>query len=367
MPSLWAIGTALPPHRVPQATIRAFMGRWIGGERRTDKLLDRVYRASAIDARHSVLTDFASGEGIFLAADGGRRVPTTGERNALYVQHAPDVAEAAARDAFARLPGAAPERVTHLITVSCTGFSTPGVDLDLVHRLGLPRSVARTHVGFMGCFAAFPALRMARAFCAEDPDALVLIVAVELCTLHLQATDDADAVLAASVFADGAAAVLVAAQPPGEPVGRVLAIERTASALTRDGGSDMAWTIGDHGFDMTLSSYVPRVVEAEIGAALAGLFADTPLSAADVPWWAVHPGGRAIVDRVAAALTLDEPAIAAARAVLRNAGNMSSATVLFVLAELMHPERPGPAPGEAVVALAFGPGLTVDSALLRAR
>jgi predicted naringenin-chalcone synthase len=364
--ALWAIGTALPAHRAPQTAIRSFMGRLVGGDRRTDKLLDRVYRASAIEARHSVLADFTTGEGIYLTRDGARRTPSTGERNALYVQHASDLAEAAARDAFARCRGATPARVTHLVTVSCTGFSAPGVDLDLVARLGLPRSVARTHVGFMGCFAAFPALRLARAFCAEDPHALVLIVAVELCTLHLQASDDPDAVLAASVFADGAAALLVAAAPPGEPTARVLTIERTASALTQGGATDMAWTIGDHGFAMTLSSYVPRVVEAEIAAALAPLLDDAGVAVADVPWWAVHPGGRAIVDRVEAALALPPEAVAAARSVLRSAGNMSSVTVPFVLAALTDPNRPGPAPGERVVAVAFGPGLTVDSALLRA-
>ncbi len=399
--ALHAVGTALPPHRYAQPYVRQFMGRWIGGDRRTDKLLDRVYRASAIDARYSVLDDFlpersehraeavgaeavgapapvdARAPSLFLDADGAFRSPSTGERNALYVKHAPAIAEAAARDALAAGGELIAADVTHLITVSCTGFFTPGVDLHLQRSLGLSPNVERYHLGFMGCFAAFPALRMAQAFCTADPRAVVLIVTVELCTLHLQPSADVDGVLAGSVFADGAAAALVSARPPSGPQ-RPLAIERHATAVTRDGGDDMAWTIGDTGFDMTLTAYVPKVLEAEAAEALAPLFAGAgvaagaplagapALTAGDVRWWAVHPGGRAIVDKVAAAMSLPESAVAASRSVLRRAGNMSSATVLFVLSELMDRGMPGPAAGEPLVALAFGPGLTVDSALLRA-
>ncbi|MBW6456170.1 MAG: type III polyketide synthase [Trueperaceae bacterium] len=369
--ALHAVGTALPPHRYPQPYVREVMGRWVGGERRTDKLLDRVYAASAIDARHSVLDDFLpdratnGAPALFLDADGGFRSPSTGQRNALYAEHAPGIAEAAARDALAAGGELTAADVTHLITVSCTGFYTPGVDLHLQRALGLDAAVERYHLGFMGCFAAFPALRMARAFCSADPRAVVLIVTVELCTLHLQPGGDVDGVLAASVFADGAAAAIVSARPPSGPQ-RPLALERHATAVTRDGADDMAWTIGDTGFDMTLTAYVPRVLEAEAAGALAPLFASAGVAAGDVRWWAVHPGGRAIVDKVVAAMGLPEAAVAASRAVLRRAGNMSSATVLFVLRELMDRALPGPEAGEPLVALAFGPGLTVDSALMRA-
>jgi len=365
-----AIGTALPPHRYPQPYVRAVMGRWVGGERRTDRLLDRVYAASAIDARHSVVADFLPRppDGhvpLFFDRDGAFRSPSTGERNALYAAHAPALAEAASRAALAAGGALAAADVTHLITVSCTGFVTPGTDLHLVRSLGLGPRVERYHLGFMGCFAAFPALRMAHAFCAADPDAVVLIVTVELCTVHLQPRGDVDAVLSASVFADGAAAALVSGRPPSGPQ-RPLALERSATAVTGAGADDMAWTIGDHGFDMTLTAYVPRVLEAEAATALAPLFDGAGVTPDAVDWWAVHPGGRAIVDKVAAALALGPSAVAASRAVLRRAGNMSSATVLFVLEALMDRAQPGPAPGEAVAALAFGPGLTVDSALLRA-
>lgn len=364
-----AIGTALPPHRYTQPFIRGVMASWIGGDRRTDKLLDRVYAASAIDARHSVVADFlepppAGHRPLFRDDEGAYRSPSTGERNALYAAHAPGLAASAAGAALSAGGDLGPLDVTHLITVSCTGFYTPGVDLHLVRSLGLGAGVERYHLGFMGCFAAFPALRMAQAFCSADPAAVVLIVTVELCTIHLQPRADVDAILSASVFADGAAAALVSARTP-TGAQRPLAIERSATALTRNGGDDMAWTIGDHGFDMSLTAYVPRVLADESATLLAPLFAGAGVQPADVRWWAVHPGGRAIVDKVASALALDEASVAASRSVLRRAGNMSSATVLFVLEELMDPTLPGPASGERVAALAFGPGLTVDSALLR--
>jgi predicted naringenin-chalcone synthase len=369
-PLLHAVGTALPAHRYPQPHIRAVLERWLRPDRRTGKLLERVYAQSAIDARYSVVGDFLEegadpGERLFLDAAGCFRSPSTGERNARYAREVGPLAAAAARAAFARTRALSAAEVTHLVTVSCTGFATPGVDLHLVDALGLPADVERTHVGFMGCFAAFPALRLARAFVALDPDAVVLIVCVELCTLHLQPSTDVDAVLSGAVFADGAAAALVSARVPDGDV-RPLRLEATSTAVARRGADAMAWTIGDHGFDMTLSAYVPRVLEAETAAAVAPLLHRGGLAAADVPWWAVHPGGRAIVDKVAGALDLPEPAIAASRAVLQAAGNMSSATVLFVLERLMDPAHAGPAAGDAVAALAFGPGLTVDGALFRA-
>ncbi len=371
---LHAVGTAVPAHRYEQGYIREVMGRWLDGDRRTTKLLDRVYGASAIDARHSVLDDFMPTRAdtpstrvpLFLdPATGSFRSASTGERNARYAREVGPLAIRAARDAFRRVDALRPADVTHLVTVSCTGFATPGADLELVRELGLAPDVERYHLGFMGCFAAFPALRLARAFCAQDPDAVVLVVCVELCTLHLQPSADVDGILSGSVFADGAAAALLSARAATGDA-RPLRLDATSTAVTRTGADEMAWTIGDHGFDMTLTAYVPRVLEAEAAVALAPLLSRAGVEVADVPWWAVHPGGRAIVDKIVAALSLPEAAVAASREVLRRAGNMSSATVLFVLERLMDPTLPGPAPGEAVAALAFGPGLTVDGALFRA-
>lgn len=364
------IATAVPRASYPQATAGEVMQAWIGGDRRTDRLLQRIYRHSGIERRHSVVEDFLGvvpdapasagrGGGFFVDDAGGFRDPGTAERNERYREEAgPLFAEVAGR-ALDGAPGFGPDDVTHVVTVSCTGFYAPGPDLEVVRSLGLKPGTERYHLGFMGCYAAFPALRMAQAFCRADPDAVVLIASVELCTLHLQASRDPDAIVAASVFADGAAAALVSARPPRSPA---LSIERFADGLAPEGASDMAWTIGDHGFEMVLSSYVPAIVGAKASAALGPLLDGSGLAVEDVRRWAVHPGGRAILDRLETGLELAPDALAASRRVLAGYGNMSSATVLFVLAEML--ADPAPA-GEPLVAMAFGPGLTVATGLFR--
>ena len=356
------IATAVPPATYTQETARDVMTAWIGGDRRTDRLLHRIYGHSGIDTRHSVIGDFSPGAGtgdggLFVDDAGGFRNPSTAERNARYREEAGPLFADAARRALAGAEGFAAADVTHLVTVSCTGFYAPGPDVELIEALGLRAGTERYHLGFMGCYAAFPALRMARAFCRADPDAVVLVVAAEACSLHLQPVRDVDAIVAASVFADGAAAAIVAARPPTGPA---LRLDRFADGLVPEGASDMAWTIGDHGFEMVLSSYVPRIVGETTRAALQPLLDGSDVAPDDVRHWAVHPGGRAILDRLQEGLDLDDEALGDSREVLRRNGNMSSATILFVLRRLM---RSAPPAGRPVLALAFGPGLTVASGL----
>ena len=276
-------------------------------------------------------------------------------RNDAYTAEAPRLLLDAARRAIESAPGVTEADVTHVVTVSCTGFFAPGPDFVLVRDLGLAPSTQRFHLGFMGCCAAFPALRIAEQFVRADPAAVVLVVTVELCSLHVHIDDDPDQIVAASVFADGAAAAVVTATPaPGD--GAFLELDAFQTGIVPSSEAEMAWTIGDHGFDMTLSSYVPRVVGQSIRSAL------QPLLQGSVPArWAIHPGGRSILDRVQQALALTDDDLAASRDVLRRFGNMSSATVLFVLRELLVSEATGP---EEVCAVAFGPGLTVEAARL---
>ncbi len=354
------------------------MQAWIGGDRRTDRLLHRIYGHSGIERRHSVLEDFVGsadaapsaagawtlapvqrGGGFFVDDAGGFRDPGTAERNERYRQEAGPLFAAAARRALDGADGFGPQDVTHLVTVSCTGFYAPGPDLDVVQALGLSPGTERYHLGFMGCYAAFPALRMARAFCLADPDAVVLVASVELCTLHLQPSRDVDAVVAASVFADGAAAAVVSARTPGGPA---LRLDAFVDDVAPEGASDMAWTIGDHGFEMVLSSYVPSIVGEKASGALRPLLERSGTDLADVRRWAVHPGGRAILDKLASGLELEPGALASSRRVLAEYGNMSSATILFVLADLLR--EPAPA-DEPIVAMAFGPGLTIATGLFR--
>lgn len=363
-PYLHRIATAVPAAAYRQESARAVMKAWIGGDRRTDLLLSRVYGHSGIDVRHSVVGDFAPGAdsgqgGLYVDDAGGFRNPGTAERNERYRAEAGPLFVRAADAVLAGQDRFDASEITHLVTVSCTGFYAPGPDLEIVRALGLRPGVERYHLGFMGCYAAFPALNLARTFCRADPNAVVLVVAAELCTLHLQPETGVDAIIAASVFADGAAAALVSGL---EPAGPSLSLEGFADAVAPGGSDEMAWTIGDTGFEMVLSSYVPDIVGAETARALEPLLRESGMSTSDVSRWAVHPGGRAILDRVEEALNLQPRGLTQSREVLRDYGNMSSATVLFVLERMLAEER---APGEAVAGLAFGPGLTIASGLFR--
>ncbi|WP_347977220.1 type III polyketide synthase [Microbacterium sp. ProA8] len=361
-----SIGTAVPATRIRQDDVRALFAAQDGVDRLTRRRIQAVFDASAIEQRHTVLTDLATPPGprpagvpAFVDAEGRLLSPTTGTRNDLYIATAPALSAEAARAAL-RDGRIEPSAVTHVVTVSCTGLFAPGPDYRLVRDLGLSPTVERCHLGFIGCAAALPALRVATALAATRPDAVVLMVCTELCSLHVRASADPQQIVAASVFADGAAAAIVTADPA---IGRAggLDLERFGTALTDEGETDMVWTIGDNGFEMVLSAEVPRIIGREIQGAVARFLGDD----GDPAVWAVHPGGRSVLDRVETGLELAPDALAASRGVLRDYGNMSSATILFILAALLRDEAVGD--GARVAGLAFGPGLTVESALMTKR
>ena len=325
-------------------------------DRKLERLTARVYRQSGIEKRHSVIPDFIhAAENNFFEADGTFKHLSTKTRNDLYTEEATKLFVCAARRALAHSDFEA-TAVTHVITVSCTGFFAPGPDYRIVRDLGLSPATERYHVGFMGCYAAFPALRMAQAFCEADPGAVVLVVSVELCTLHLRPPTDVDSIIATSVFADGGAAAIVSCKTPA---GTALQLEHLASTLTPTGEQDMAWTIGDEGFNMVLSTYVPQILETNMRGVVEPFLGEAGFAAADVAHWAIHPGGRAILDKVESALELAPDRLGASRRVLNDYGNMSSATILFVLKEVLAEASVG----EHIYATAFGPGLTVESGL----
>jgi predicted naringenin-chalcone synthase len=277
-----------------------------------------------------------------------------------YAAEAGPLAIDAARRAIAHA-GIEPRQITHLVTCSCTGFVSPGVDLDLMAALGLPASTARTHVGFMGCHGAFNALRVAEAFVAAHPDSVPLVVCVELCSLHFQYGSRSDVVVANSIFADGAAAV-VGGHPSRSCATRSPAwiLDRQWSRVLPASRDEMGWTIGDHGFEMHLSAAVPGTIGRHLPAAVSAGLAEAGLSAADIDTWAVHPGGPRVLTAVEEVLGLAPTALAASRNVLAEHGNMSSATILFILERLVRGFAPGPC-----VAMAFGPGLTAEFALFQ--
>lgn len=343
-----------------------------GVSRLGERLLHAAFDQSGIDRRYTVIDGFDADGG-----DGGRSSefydreeerllrPGTRIRNELYIEAATKLYVDAAQQALAASDGIGPEDITHVITVSCTGFYQPGPDYKIVRALELDPHVQRYHLGFMGCYASFPALRAAKAFCEADPGAVVLLVSAELCTLHVRSSNDPDQIIASSVFADGAAAAIVTGRAPG-PETTALRLDEFDTALTPVGEDDMAWKIGDEGFEMILSSYVPKIIDQHIRGALEPLFAREPGLAErpykDIQRWAVHPGGRSILDKVESKLELRPDQLMPSRETLRQFGNMSSATILFVLKHIM--DSPSEEPEERVCAMAFGPGLTVETALL---
>jgi len=353
-----SIGTATPPTTITQDGIRDFFAAQPGTDRLTQRLIRATFDAAQIQRRHTVLTELGGGgaEGIFVDEHGALRAPGTALRNAEYIRHAPELSRHAAQAALDEA-GMPASRITHVVTASCTGCFAPGPDFRIVRDLGLSDATERYHLGFIGCAAAFPALRAAERFCAAQPDAVVLVVCTELCSLHVRPSSSPDQIVSSSVFADGSAAAIVTADAGDRPG---LDLERFATTLTSQGEKDMAWTIGDDGFEMVLTGEVPRIIGREIrGAVDRFLGSDVPTV------WAVHPGGRSILDRVQAGLELAPDALASSRAVLRDYGNMSSATVMFILRDILHDEAV--APGASIAGLAFGPGLTVESALLTKR
>ena len=268
---------------------------------------------------------------------------------AVFEREAPRLAETAvARLALGRDFG----RVTHLIVATCTGFSAPGLDLELTERCGLNPSVERTVVGFMGCYAAINALKLARHIVRSEPDARVLVVNIELCSLHLKENASLEQILSFLLFADGCSAALVTADESG------LAIDSFHAVLVPDTRELITWNIRDLGFDMVLSGEVPAAVHDGLRAAVGDILRGASIGAIDL--WAIHPGGRTVLDAVERAFALAPRDLAASRATLRDYGNMSSATVMFVLATLM---RRGPRPGANGCAMSFGPGMVAETML----
>lgn len=358
------IETILPEFSFTQEEASAKMQEWARAERER-RLVRAVYRSSGIERRHSVVKNYDAGDpGSFLrkGADGALRGPGTAARNAIFASESRALSVALARKVLDRCPAVGPQDVTHVVTVSCTGFYNPGPDYHIVRELGMSPGTQRYHLGFMGCYAAIPGLRMAAQFCEADAEAVVLVLCIELCSLHLQLTGTEDTILANSLFADGAAAAIVRGRAPAQ--GPAYRIDGFRSTLVPGGERDMAWRIGDDGFDIALSSYVPKLIGANLREFVEPSLASSGLSPGGVDLWAVHPGGKSILDQAQRSLGLRPEQLRESREVLRRCGNMSSATILFVLADIL--ERQGGGPEETVCAIAFGPGLTVEMALLAA-
>ena len=357
MPVLIAgIGTAVPPHRIAQTEAAALARQYSCETPDHERVFNAVYWGSGVETRHSVVLQASNGDTSVGQSFYGDASPTTRVRMRKYEEEAGALAVSAARRALvdARV---APEKVTHLVTVSCTGFYAPGFDIELIKQMGLFAGIARTQVGFMGCHGALNGLRVAQAYVAADPGACVLLCAVEMCSLHHQYGWNAEAVVANALFADGAGAVVVSAgKAPSDHLYQVVA---AGSTVIPDSEDAMSWRIGDQGFAMTLSTRVPALIVGNLRAWLDGWLGAYGLTVERVGSWAVHPGGPRILAAVGEALEIDRRALAISHSVLAEYGNMSSPTVLFILERMRQAQAPRP-----WVALGFGPGLAVEAVLL---
>ena len=346
------IATAVPPHQVHNAFVQ--FQRHMLNDYRKRTIFDRLVEKGQIENRWSCVVpaeDFLgatiNGERFYVPGE----FPSTGERMRQYEIEAPVLAQRAVENLNL---GERRSEITHLIVTSCTGFSAPGIDLEMIHRIGLNPSIERTIIEFMGCYAAVNALKLARHIVRSEPKAKVLVLSIELCTLHFQENYELEGMMPFLLFADGCAAALISSEPKG------LSIERFYATVLPEAANQMAWHIRDLGFDMVLSSRIPTSVGEAIQRASDAILAG--LQPKDIELWAVHPGGRAILDAVEAAFRLPLTALSASRRVLRDFGNMSSATVLFVLKSLLEENRSG-ARG---CAMSFGPGLTAETMLFKA-
>jgi predicted naringenin-chalcone synthase len=337
------IGRAVPPHDVHRKFVE-IAHRYLTGERER-RLFCRMAERCQIEHRYSCLAPSRSpGE---IDEEGFYRFgcfPGTAERMARYEREALPLAARAVADLGLDVERAG---ITHLIVASCTGFTAPGLDLRLAAHLGLAPSIERTTVGFMGCSAAIPSLKLARHIIRSGPDARVLVVALELCTLHFQEADDLERILSFLLFSDGCAAALVTAEPRG------IEIARFSAAVLPDTAEHLTWRIGSLGFDMHLSGQVPAAIMRHLPPALPLLLGGA--NAGKIALWAVHPGGRTILDAVERGLEIPSGSLSHSRRVLREYGNVSSVSILFVLREMIEDATAGQG-----CAIAFGPGLAVE-------
>lgn len=366
---LESIATANPPFEITQIQALKFLSQL---EKISPKLYDRaiqIYEKSGIDRRYTCIPDPLTQPPNFTFYPNNWKlepVVSTFDRSQFYQVAATKIAISAAEKALQQL-NLEPQAITHLIVVSCTGFTAPGLDVALIQQLGLRSNCDRTMIGFMGCCAAFNGLKTAHAICQSNSKARVLLVCVELCTLHFQVEDTLESVVINALFGDGAAAAILSSQSDDE-ASRKLAYVDGASVLVPDTLDLMRWNIGNTGFLMELSSKVPKAIVQHLPNYLKILFNRNGLNQSDMNFWAIHPGGRQIVDKIQSLLQLNDSLVEDSYAILKNYGNMSSCTILFILERLLSQHEVGLMQGEGFkhgVALAFGPGLTIEGCLFQ--
>ncbi len=355
MADIISIATAVPGFCHKQSDIFQFMQDIYALGEEDKRKLKFLYDHSGIDTRYSVVGDYGnvSAKRDFIPDAADADFPSLEERMKIYEREATGLSvEAIHRCIENKVTN---KEVTHLITVSCTGMSAPGLDLQIMGAMDLSPDIFRTSVNFMGCYAAIHALKLAKMICDSTPDSNVVIVATEFCTLHFQKEFTADNAASSLLFADGAAAVLVSNHIKDK---HALSLRGFYSYVAQEGKADMAWQLSSQGFLMKLSGYIPQLIGGDIAKLVSSAVEHRGLSLDDITHWCIHPGGKRILDVIQKQLHLSDDDLKYARTVLSRYGNMSSPSVLFVLKELMNQQHNGPV---KIMGMAFGPGLTMET------
>lgn len=355
MANIISIATAVPPFCHRQDEIIHFMSSIYDIDDAEKRKLSFLYRHSGIEKRYSVIDDFSQpkDEWDFIPNDNSRAFPSIDERMKVFAKEAVSLSIKAIENCITGY--ITPAEITHLITVSCTGMSAPGLDLQIAESMQLSPSIFRTSVNFMGCYAAVHALKLAKFICGSTPNSNVIIVATELCTLHFQDEYTPDNAASSLLFADGSAAVLVSNKITSPDA---VALKGFYSQVAYKGKKDMAWQLSSKGFLMTLSGYIPQLIEEDVTTLVDNALEFYNLQKEDITHWCVHPGGPKILEVIEKKLSLDKDDLCRSKKVLAEYGNMSSPTILFVLKDMLQNLPPKQS---NIMGIAFGPGLTMET------
>lgn len=357
MSQIRSIGTAVPQFKHEQDEILHFMSRIYAFNEKERRTLKYLYHQSGISNRYSVLSDYSRKPAdwtFYPAAENLEPFPSLEQRMKVFNRHAPGLSASAIRNCLENQLDL--KEISHLITVTCTGLSAPGLDLQLMELLDLPKNIFRTSVNFMGCYAAIHALKLADALCTADPAAKVLIVCTELCTLHFQQKATTDNITSSLLFGDGSAAVLVTG---AEDKTKGFPLLGFYGEVMPKGKQDMSWELSSTGFAMILSNYVPKLIEEDFEKLVNQALSKQGISRDQITHWSIHPGGKRILESIEKSLSLPNGKLYESYRILRDYGNMSSSTILFVLKEIL--SGMDNKPNQKVFGAAFGPGLTMET------
>ncbi len=355
MSKIIAIGTAVPAYRHQQMDILHFMQQVYAPTEAEKRKMRFLYQNSGIKQRYSVIADYSRAIQewkFYPQTEGLEPFPSLEQRMAVYNKKAPLLSVDAARNCLDNILHH--KEVTHLITVSCTGMSAPGLDLQMVELMDLDKTIFRTSVNFMGCYAAIHAMKIADAICKSDAKAKVLIVCTELCTLHFQHEGTMDNIASSLLFGDGSAAILMTSEKTNL---KGIHVDGFHSEVIPKGKRDMAWEISSSGFLMTLSGYIPDLIEEDFANVVERSMKKEKLNVSDITHWCIHPGGRRILEAIQKSLSIEKEKLHFSYNVLHEYGNLSSAAILFVLKNIMHQKKRI----KKLFGAAFGPGLTVET------